>query len=434
MTKLSLLLKVLEGETDQSVRQQQRLFHDRALPNLADNIKCGNSLIGPDYFTGKLIPDPEEMKRVNPFDWKQGFPDAMKAGGFDCIIGNPPYVRIQTMKEWAPLEVEIYKELFDAGRTGNYDIYVVFVEQGLRLLNAQGQLGFICPHKFFNSQYGEPLRAIIAKGKHLSHVVHFGDQQVFDGATTYTCLLFLNKSPTPECRFAKVDDLAAWHTAGAAIEGPVKAGQVTTDEWNFTVGNGAALFEKLSRMPVKLGDLADIYVGLQTSADPIFVFKDVPALKGKTTSVYSKELDKLVSIETALLKPVVRSGSIGRYFAHATAAVLFPYELANGRAALIPEKTLKRAFPKAWRYLLRNKPLLVEREHGKFKGDGLVSALSKEPGLVGATEDSRPLHDYTAKRLFRHGQRLFCQRDDGRIRRGDTLATRRYAVFHGVIE
>ena len=99
VTKLSLLLKVLEGETDQSVSQQQRLFHDRALPNLADNIKCGNSLIGPDYFTGKLIPDPDEMKRVNPFDWKQGFPDAMKAGGFDCVIGNPPYIRMETFKE-----------------------------------------------------------------------------------------------------------------------------------------------------------------------------------------------------------------------------------------------------------------------------------------------------------------------------------------------
>ena len=381
VTKLSLLLKVLESETDQSVSQQQRLFHDRALPNLSDNVKCGNSLIGPNYFTGKLIPDPDEMKRVNPFDWKQEFPDAMKAGGFDCIIGNPPYIRIQTMREWAPLEVEVYKELFRAGRTGNYDIYVVFVEQGLRLLNENGQLGFICPHKFFNSQYGEPLRGIIAKGKHLLHVVHFGDQQVFDGATTYTCLLFLSKSPTPECRFAKVDNLAAWHTAGAAIEGPVKAGQVTTDEWNFTVGNGSALFEKLSRMPVKLGDLADIYVGLQTSADPIFVFKDVPALQGKTTSVYSKELNTLVSIETALLKPVVRSGSIGRYFAHATAAVLFPYELANSRAALIPEKTLKRAFPKAWRYLLRNKPLLVEREHGKFKGTGWYQLYPKNLDL-----------------------------------------------------
>ena len=91
VTKLSLLLKVLEGETDQTVGQNMQLFRDRALPNLSDNIKCGNSLIGPDYFTRSLIPDAAEMRRVNPFDWKQGFPEAMKAGGFDCVIGNPPW-------------------------------------------------------------------------------------------------------------------------------------------------------------------------------------------------------------------------------------------------------------------------------------------------------------------------------------------------------
>ena len=81
VTKLSLLLKVLEGETDQTVTEQQRLFHDRALPNLADNIKCGNSLIGPDYFTGKLIPDPDAMKRVNPFDWNRRFSSVHEGGG-----------------------------------------------------------------------------------------------------------------------------------------------------------------------------------------------------------------------------------------------------------------------------------------------------------------------------------------------------------------
>jgi SAM-dependent methyltransferase len=97
VTKLSLLLKVLEGETDQSFSLSQLAFADRALPNLADNIKCGNSLIGPDYFMGKLFADPEEMKSVHPFDWKHGFPEAMKAGGFDCIIGNPPYIPIESM-------------------------------------------------------------------------------------------------------------------------------------------------------------------------------------------------------------------------------------------------------------------------------------------------------------------------------------------------
>ncbi|HUW31006.1 MAG TPA: N-6 DNA methylase, partial [Planctomycetota bacterium] len=121
VSKLSLLLKVLEGETDQSLRMGLLPFSDRALPNLADNVRCGNSLIGPDYFAGRLINHADDMTRVNPFDWKQAFPDAMKDGGFDCVIGNPPYVRIQTMKEWAPLEVEIYKEVFRAARAGNYD-------------------------------------------------------------------------------------------------------------------------------------------------------------------------------------------------------------------------------------------------------------------------------------------------------------------------
>ncbi|MGH9428834.1 MAG: Eco57I restriction-modification methylase domain-containing protein, partial [Terriglobia bacterium] len=158
VTKLSLLLKVLEGESDETLRRQLSFVHERVLPDLGQNIKCGNSLIGPDYFQGQLLPDEEAMRRVNPFDWQAGFPEIMEAGGFDAVIGNPPYVRIQTMKEWAPLEVEAYKELFASASKGNYDIYVVFAEKGLGLLNKTGRLGFILPHKFFQAQHGEPLR------------------------------------------------------------------------------------------------------------------------------------------------------------------------------------------------------------------------------------------------------------------------------------
>ncbi len=185
VTKLSLLLKVLEGETDESLgkQTQRKLFDDRALPNLDQNIKCGNSLIGPDYFTGRLIPDDEALRRVNAFNWKTAFPEATASGGFDCIVGNPPYIRIQMMKEWAPLEVEVYKGLYRSANSGNYDIYVVFVERGLQLLSPRGRLGFILPNKFFNSRYGEPIRSIVADGKYLSHVVHFGAEQVFEGAT-----------------------------------------------------------------------------------------------------------------------------------------------------------------------------------------------------------------------------------------------------------
>ena len=381
VTKLSLLLKVLEGENEQTVARQLRLFHDRALPNLAENIKCGNSLVGPDYFVGRLLLDPEEAEKVRAFDWKTNFPDAMRAGGFDCIIGNPPYVRIQTMKEWAALEVEIYKELYRAAGTGNYDVYVVFLERGLQLLNSSGRLGFICPHKFFNAKYGAPLRSIVADGQHLSHVVHFGDQQVFEKATTYTCLLFLDKSPAKACRFVKVNELLAWRTSGAKTEGVIKAEQVTASEWNFAVGDGAALFERLAKMPVKLGDIAEIFVGLQTSADTVFVFKDQSAKGVRKVTVHSKELDEAVTIERDLLKPVVRSGAIDRYSATATACVLFPYRLSGTVATLIAESQMKKAYPKTWAYLLRNKSLLSAREHGKFQATGWYQLYPKNLNL-----------------------------------------------------
>lgn len=407
VSKLSLLLKVLEGESAETVGQQLKLIHiERMLPNLSDNIKCGNSLIGPDYFTGRLIPDAEELARVNPFDWTREFPAAMKSGGFDCIIGNPPYIRIQTMKETAPLEVEIYKELFQTAREGNYDIYVVFIEQGLKLLNGKGRLGFICPHKFFNARYGAPVRGVVSEGQHLTHVVHFGDQQVFDGATTYTCLLFLDKSPAQECRFIQVKDLVKWKTPqnGKSVvpgeesvaEGTIPASRIAATEWNFHIGNGKALFAKLSRMPIKLGDLADIYVGLQTSADPIFLFKDVPALKGRTVAVHSKQLDETVSLETGLLRPVIRSGSIGRYFAHVTAAVLFPYAFINGKAVLVSESVMKKAYPHAWAYLRRNMPILAEREHSKFGGTTWYQLYPKNLDLW---EQTKILVPYMVTRL-----------------------------------
>jgi hypothetical protein len=120
VSTLSLLLKVLEGETDQSLSLGQLAFGDRALPNLAENIKCGNSLIGPDYFSGKLFSDPEEMKRVNPFDWGRRFPGAIKDGGFDCVIGNPPYIDSELMTKHYAGERAYCASHYKAA-TGNWD-------------------------------------------------------------------------------------------------------------------------------------------------------------------------------------------------------------------------------------------------------------------------------------------------------------------------
>lgn len=375
VTKLSLLLKVLEGETDDSLSRQLALIQERALPDLDNNIKCGNSLIGPDFYDNQnltLFAD-EDFYRINVFNWKDEFRHVFdgKDAGFDAVIGNPPYIRIQALKEFAPLEVEHYKRAYRTATKGNYDLYVVFVEQGLSLLNNSGQLGYILPHKFFNAKYGQPAREVISEGKHLSEIVYFGDEQVFAGATTYTALMFLDRAGSDSFRFVKAEDLVLWRATREAEEGMVPAERAAPEEWNFVIGQGAALFERLEAMPVTLGDVANrIYQGPITSADSIYLFKDfMQSNREENTKVFSKELDEWVSLESSILKPVIRSGSIGRYWASSTAYVLFPYEVEGSSARLLSLRELRSDYPLAWHYLERNRSLLEEREKGKFKDE-----------------------------------------------------------------
>lgn len=365
VTKLSLLLKVLEGENDQSVKGQL-LLNQRALPDLGANIKCGNSLIGPDFYHGRqmgLLED-EETYRVNAFDWQAEFPEIIAAGGFDVVMGNPPYLRIQTLKEWAPLEVEFYKKHYRSAAKGNYDIYVVFVEKGLGLLKPQGRLGFILPHKFFNTHYGEGLRSLIAADNYLEKVVHFGDQQVFAGATTYTCLLFLEKAAAAECEFVKVDNLSDWRITGEATTGVIQAANITAAEWNFVVGKGAELFEKLSKMPAKLGNEASIFVGLQTSADSIYVLKTIEE-GDSVDKMRSNSLDdKEILIESDILHPLLKGSEISRYAdIRYRFKLIFPYKIEAGIVIPLSEKQLSKEFPAAYDYLCKNKFNLLKRSN-----------------------------------------------------------------------
>ncbi|HOX37225.1 MAG TPA: N-6 DNA methylase [Candidatus Brocadiia bacterium] len=155
VSKLSLLLKALEGESDVSISRQLELFHNRALPNLSDNIKCGNSLIGPDYFHGKLNLDLGEMKRVNPFDWKREFPGAFKDGGFDCVIGNPPYG-----SNISPERLDYLESKYNLMRAFP-DYYVAFVEAAHGRLRKRGRFGYIIPSAWLGGPAYTSLREFI---------------------------------------------------------------------------------------------------------------------------------------------------------------------------------------------------------------------------------------------------------------------------------
>jgi type I restriction-modification system DNA methylase subunit len=372
VTKLSLLLKVLEGESNQSLVAQLSLFKERALPDLDHNIKCGNSLIDSKFYDKiqqQTLFDEDTQYRINAFDWASAFPEAFSGEdpGFDAVIGNPPYIRIQALKEWTPLEVEYYKHAYQAASKGNYDIYVVFVERGLSLLNKHGQLGYILPHKFFNAQYGEPLRALLAENKSLSEIVHFGDKQIFEQATTYTCLLFLDKAGSKECRVIKVDDLLAWRNTGKAQEGKIPSERITQDEWNFNVGQGGSLFDRLSQMPTKLRGVAHLFVGLQTDADDVYILEEIRQEDGRVLCK-SKSTGSQHWFEDSHLKPFLKGSlNIRRYYlTNVTKRLIFPYELKQDKSELIDATEYKRCYPLTWSYLEENRKLLSARNKGKM--------------------------------------------------------------------
>jgi TaqI-like C-terminal specificity domain/Eco57I restriction-modification methylase len=158
VTKLSLLLKVLEGETDQTLQPLLFGLHERALPDLGNNIKCGNSLIGPDlYEQGELVLDDEERFRINVFNWqsKDGFPEIMKAGGFDAVIGNPPYIFTRELLTNAE---RTYFSNHYALSWEKHNTFLLFMEAQLRLLNERGRGSFIVPNSWLTIESGRLIR------------------------------------------------------------------------------------------------------------------------------------------------------------------------------------------------------------------------------------------------------------------------------------
>lgn len=257
VSKLSLLLKALEGENDLTLSMQLELFHKRALPNLADNIKRGNSLIGPNYFTGMLISDFAEVKRVSPFDWSKEFSDAIKAGGFDCVIGNPPYV---FTRETITLSDRRYFSESYALSWEKHNTYMLFMEQLLRLLSPTGMGGFIVPNSWLTIESAKRLRQ--AYLKHIRRVVDL-NFAVFHGVSMEPSIFVVsNYELTDPIELARINApeqlaLATYHfTSRAQLQ---KHNRIAFHENNKV----SDLIERIIANASFLGALFDVRTGLQ---------------------------------------------------------------------------------------------------------------------------------------------------------------------------
>ncbi|MBP6456549.1 MAG: N-6 DNA methylase, partial [Chitinophagaceae bacterium] len=192
VTQLSLFLKMLEDETLNSTMAQakQTSLYTKVLPDLSKNIVCGNSLIGTDILEGQLF-DRSEERKLNPMDYASTFPKVFAQGGFDAIVGNPPYISLQRNfiddNSWNYIK----SKYISVEKIADY--FALFIEQCLKKINKEGLLGYIIPSTLLINLSYSTLRKHILQNTSLKHILKFGDG-VFEGAVVPTCVLVLQNN------------------------------------------------------------------------------------------------------------------------------------------------------------------------------------------------------------------------------------------------
>ncbi len=274
VTKLSLLLKVLEGETEQSLQPLLRFFRERALPDLGGNIKCGNSLIGPDIYEQQQIPflDDEERYHINVFDWQAEFPEIFQAGGFHAVVGNPPYVRQESLSGFKEY-FEKHYEAFD----GVADLYAYFIEKGIKLLRDGGLFSMIVSSSFLRATYGGPLRRTLKKHAAVVRIADFGGLPIFANAKdTYVCIpLLVKRGKQTRVEVSKVDSLEirklTEHVAANHFTIPHE--RLSPDAWALKSDEEAAVFAKVMKAGKPLGDYVErrFFRGVTSGLNDAFI-------------------------------------------------------------------------------------------------------------------------------------------------------------------
>jgi hypothetical protein len=323
----------------------------RKLTSLNNNIKCGNSLIESKAVAGDKA-----------FNWKEQFPEVFAKGGFDVIIGNPPYVRVQGLKEHY-FELTRYYENKYQSATGNYDIYAIFMEKSFNLISPKGIVSFILPHKFLVTDFGVGIRKFFVDHKAVESLIHFGSDLVFSDAATYTCIVNLSKKDKDRVEFKKMKpsellDVHFWDY--------MYYKNLSSSNWDLQSEKVFDVIRKLNNQPYKVEDVFDkIFVGLQTSLDEIYVFQGIK--EGNIVKGFNTKQDYYFEIEEGFVKPILGGKEILKYKTpNIQNYVLFPYLLDNQEVKPMKEDYIINQFPLAFSYLKKFEKEIRGRERGKM--------------------------------------------------------------------
>ena len=309
------------------------------------------------------------------FLWHTWFKNIFEKGGFDVVIGNPPYLRIQGIREFNPKFADYLAKHYESA-TGSYDLCVTFAERGLGLINQKGIVNYIMPTKWTNSAFGKGLRRLVSKTKSASKIINFGAYQVFN-ASTYTGLQWF--SPNSEyLKYIELDrDLSSNDELKQYLDSLnddhstiIKSEKLNESQWVLTNNTVAEILNRLEQHPRRIKDVFDrIFCGLQTSKDDVYFLYDCK-VNEELIIGESKQLGRKVQIEKGLVKPLLKGEDVHKYDTIKTDRyVIFPYKIMNGKAVLYSESELYEQFPRGYAYLKECEEILREREHGRLRND-----------------------------------------------------------------
>jgi len=345
--KFGLLLKLLENEDNNTIPTP-------ALPNMDANIYYGNSLLDSEK-------TPVENQRdINTYDFGET--------KFDVIVGNPPYMATEDMKQLTPIEWALYKNNYQSAYR-QFDKYFLFIERGLDLLKPNGFVGYIIPSKFTKVGAGGKLREFLTSKKEVEQIISFGANQIFQDTTTYTCLLILKKSEQEHLNYLEVSSLKDWKTRNISSQNydSVTYENLDNEAWILVPGNLKSIFKSIESQSETLESLIgpeNIYNGIQTSANNTYIHM---ATNEDKQFFYFRKGDTDWQIEKELTRPYFKTSSgpdnLNTYRPFSpNAFVIYPYLKTDEGIQFVEIEQLKSNYPNAYAYLIYSKEVLADPE------------------------------------------------------------------------
>lgn len=270
---------------------------------------------------------------------------------FTHIIGNPPYVRVQHLEKHRRSLIQKHWKL---GR-GATDLFIIFFEAGLELLQNGGRLTFITPSSWIRSQAGAALREHLIQTHAIQKIIDFGDRQMFKGVTTYTAITSISKKKTKK----NTGKIRAITQNGET--GYIQTGENPRSPWSILRRGTTEQLNEMKNKGTRLCEVADIRVGIQTLADKIFILPiGKSSRKDNLTPVITPEGEELL-LENLMLRPIIKASVAKSGKDIRERVLIYPY---SRKGKELTEKQLKEAAPLTHQWLRRNQNTLAQRDKG----------------------------------------------------------------------